>query len=57
MDFFYGVTPEFATPERQAFEGKGGYLGTKLAFSIKQIINDDLQIRTGVRFGFYQGLK
>ena len=57
MDFFYGVAPEFGVPGREEYRAKGGYLGTKLGFGIKQILNDDFQIRTGIRFGFYQGAR
>ncbi|TDJ42762.1 MAG: MipA/OmpV family protein [Gammaproteobacteria bacterium] len=57
MDFFYGVAPEYATPERPEYRATGGYLGTKLAFSVKHKINDDFELRTGVRFGLYQGAR
>ncbi len=57
MDFFYGVAPEFVVPGRDGYRAKGGYLGTKLGFGIKQILSDDFQIRTGIRFGFYQGAR
>jgi len=57
MDFFYGVAPEYATVNRPEYNAKGGYLGTKLAFSLKHEFNDKFQLRTGVRFGFYQGAR
>jgi hypothetical protein len=57
MDFYYSVTPEFATPEREVFSASGGYLGTKLSFSLDQRLNDKLRILTGVRFGFYEGAR
>jgi MipA family protein len=55
MDFFYSVAPEFATPDRPSYDADSGYLGTKLAFSIKHVFTDTFQLRSGVRFGFYQG--
>ena len=55
MDFFYSVAPEFATADRAAYEADSGYLGTKLAFSIKHVFSDTFQLRSGIRFGFYQG--
>jgi len=55
MDFFYSVAPEFATPDRSAYDADSGYLGTKLAFSIKHVFTDTFQLRSGIRFGFYQG--
>ena len=57
MDFFYSVAPEFATADRAAYEADSGYLGTKLAFSIKHVFTDTFQLRSGVRFGFYQGAR
>jgi len=55
MDFFYSVAPEFATEDRAAYDADSGYLGTKLAFSIKHKFTDSFQLRSGIRFGFYQG--
>jgi len=57
MDFFYGVAPEFSTVNRPQYTAKGGYLGTKLAFSLKHEFNDKFQLRTGVSFGLYQGAR
>jgi outer membrane protein len=57
MDFFYGVAPEYATAERSEYNAKGGYLGTKLAFSVKHKLSEDFELRTGVRFGLYQGAR
>jgi len=57
MDFFYGVAPEYATPERPEYRATGGYLGTKLAFSVKHRLSEDFELRTGVRFGLYQGAR
>jgi len=57
MNFFYGVAPEFATAEREAYDANGGYLGTKLAFTLKHEFTDEFSLRTGVRFGFYQGAR
>ena len=57
MDFFYGVAPEFATADRDAFEAKGGYLGTKTVFTLRHDFSEEFSIRTGVRFGFYQGAR
>jgi outer membrane scaffolding protein for murein synthesis (MipA/OmpV family) len=35
-DYFYGVAPEFATPERPAFEATSGYSGTLALVSISR---------------------
>jgi outer membrane protein len=57
MDFFYGVEEKYATPNRQTFEAKAGYLGTRMIFSYGHELNRKFEIRTGVRIGFYQGAK
>jgi outer membrane protein len=57
MDFFYGVAPEFATANRPTYKASGGYLGTRLRFTIGHEISKKFEIRTGVRVGFYQGAK
>jgi len=57
MDFFYGVAPEFSTLDREAYNAKGGYLGTQLTFSLKHEFTDEFSLRTGLRFGFYQGAR
>lgn len=31
-DYYYGVAPEFATPQRPAYEGEGGYSGASVLF-------------------------
>ena len=36
--YFYGVAPQFATPERPAYDARGGYSGTTLLASISRQI-------------------
>ena len=55
MDFFYGVAPQFETAFRPAYQAKSGYLGTRVAASFKQPLTDNLEFRTGVNIGLYQG--
>ena len=57
MRFFYGVANEFATPNRPAYDARGGYLGTRLNFSFRHELNKEFEIRTGVRLGYYKGAK
>lgn len=57
MDYFYGVSSDFETPERPAYKARSGYLGTRLSLSLQHEINKNFEIRTGVRAGFYQGAK
>ena len=55
MDFFYGVAPAYATPERPLYEAGSGYLGTRLSLTLKHAITKKFDIIGGLRFGFYQG--
>lgn len=55
MDFFYGVGPAYATPERPGYEAGSGYLGTRLSLTLKRAITKKFDIVGGLRFGFYQG--
>ncbi len=55
MDFFYGVAPAYATPERPLYEAGSGYLGTRLSLTFKHAITKKFDIIGGLRFGFYKG--
>jgi hypothetical protein len=55
MDFFYGVAPAYATPERPAYAAGSGYLGTRLSLTLRYAITRKFDIVGGLRFGFYQG--
>ncbi len=55
MDFFYGVAPAYATPERPLYEAGSGYLGTRLSLTLRHAITKNFDIIGGLRFGFYQG--
>jgi hypothetical protein len=55
MDFFYGVAPAYATPQRPAYEAGSGYLGTRLGLTLRHAITRKFDIVGGLRFGFYQG--
>lgn len=34
VDYFYGVSPQFQTPERDAYQANGGYAGSRLSSGI-----------------------
>ncbi|MGI8738542.1 MAG: MipA/OmpV family protein [Gammaproteobacteria bacterium] len=38
-DYFYGVAPEFATPQRPAYECEGGYSGASAVFGTSRRFN------------------
>ncbi len=48
-DHFYEVDPEFARPGRQAYNAKGGYLGTRLQLSYRVPITEHLSAVVGGR--------
>lgn len=57
MDYYYEVTPTFATAQRPAFAAGGGYLGTEIALSLRWPVADRLDLWGGIRQGFYTGAK
>lgn len=55
MDYFYEVEPQFATPERPAYEAAGGYLGSDLALSLTHDVSRRFSIFVGAEFSYYGG--
>lgn len=55
MDYFYGVAPEFARPDRPAYRARGGYLGTRLQFSYRVPVTEHLSLIAGARFENFTG--
>jgi outer membrane protein len=55
MDYYYEVTPAFATADRPAFTADGGYLGTEIALSLRWPVAKRLELWGGIRQGFYTG--
>lgn len=55
MNYFYAVSPLYATPDRPAYEASGGYLGTTLGVSWHQPLSNRLQVRLGARMQFLGG--
>ncbi len=42
MDYYYEVEPQFATPERPAFDSTSGYVGSRLTAALTRQINERL---------------
>jgi len=57
MDFFYGVADKDITADREGFNAKAGYLGTRVVLSYGHEFTRKFEIRSGVRIGFYNGAK
>jgi len=57
MNYFYGVQPEFKTSGRDAFDAKGGYIGTELGMTYRRQLASRYEVVTGLRIGFHQGAK
>ncbi len=57
MDYYYEVTPAFATAQRPAFAAGGGYLGTEIALSLRWPLANRIELWGGIRQGFYNGAK
>ncbi|MBW8270523.1 MipA/OmpV family protein [Caldovatus aquaticus] len=55
MDYFYGVAPEFARPDRPAYRARAGYLGARLQFSYRVPITGHLAVIAGARFEDFSG--
>jgi outer membrane scaffolding protein for murein synthesis (MipA/OmpV family) len=55
MDYFYGVAPEFARPDRPAYRARGGYLGTRLQFSYRVPVTGRLSLIAGARLENFTG--
>ncbi len=55
MDYFYEVKPEFATPQRPAFDADAGYLGSDITLGISKRFNNRFRAVLGSRLGIYSG--
>ncbi len=54
-DFFYTVAPEFATPERPAYDASEGYFGTQLSLFARWNVTDRFQVFGGTQLISHQG--
>jgi outer membrane protein len=55
MDFFYGVGPEFATPDRPSFNASSGYVNTEILVGLNRKITDRLEFRGSIRLWVNKG--
>ena len=55
MDYFYEVSPEFATLERPAYDAKAGYLGTYLTLGATKRFNSRFRLFVGTQIGLHNG--
>lgn len=54
-DYFYQVDSEFANSERQAFNARGGYLGTDLSIGVSFNASHDVRIFLGGNVAIHSG--
>jgi outer membrane protein len=54
-NYFYGVTPQFATASRPAFDAQSGLIATRLGLSTSKEITPDVRVFGFVRFESYSG--
>ena len=52
-NYFYGVTPEFATPTRSAYEAQAGLIATRLGLSAAKSLTPDVRLYGFVRYERY----
>jgi len=55
QDYFYEVTPEYATAARPAYNGRGGFLETKVSLGMGFRPRNNLAIFLGAYTGLYDG--
>jgi outer membrane protein len=55
MDYFFEVQPRYATPERAAFDARGGYLGSEITLAGIRDIRDFLSVIGDFKIGYYRG--
>jgi outer membrane scaffolding protein for murein synthesis (MipA/OmpV family) len=53
--YFYGVSPEYATPERPAYDAHGGYIGSRLDLSVSCELTHSLRFFMDSEFNDYSG--
>ena len=54
-NYFYGVDPEFATPDRASFDAASGYLNTEFLVGLNRKITSQLEFRGSVRLWVNKG--
>ncbi|MFT6993129.1 MAG: outer membrane scaffolding protein for murein synthesis (MipA/OmpV family) [Paraglaciecola sp.] len=54
-DYFYQIDSDFVTDQRQAYDAKGGYLGTDLSVGLSFNATEDIRIFTFGRVSLHSG--
>ena len=54
-DYFYQVDQEFVTQQRQAYDAKGGYIGTTVSLSVSFDASDDIRVFLGGNTSIHSG--
>jgi outer membrane protein len=54
-NFFYGVTPQYATATRPTYDAQAGLIATRLAMSTAKSLTPDLRVFGFVRYESYAG--
>ncbi|WP_158600808.1 MipA/OmpV family protein [Teichococcus wenyumeiae] len=57
MDYYYEVQPQYALPDRPAYNAKGGYLGTRLQFSYRLPLTERIAMVAGGRLENFSGAR
>lgn len=55
MDYFYRVDPQYARPDRAAYDADPGYLGARVSLSYRMPINERVSIVAGGRVENFSG--
>lgn len=55
MEYFYSVAPQFALPDRPAYNARGGYLGTRVSLSYRVPITETVSVVMGGRLYNFSG--
>jgi len=54
-DFFYGVAPEYSTPDRLSYDAASGYVNTEFLLGLNRKITDRWEFRGSVRLWVNKG--
>lgn len=54
-EYFYGVAPQYARPDRPAFDAGGGYLGSEFGLNLNRRLSDTMQLFAGARIAAHAG--
>ena len=54
-DYFYEVAPQYARPDRPAFDASAGYLGSEFGINLNRKLSDTLRVFVGARLALHGG--